>query len=279
MSSSFKEMSTLNDDYLMVVDALNLGFRYKHAKSIKFVDDYIKTVKSLQRSFKCGKVIITCDKGASSYRKNLYPEYKANRKEKLKDQSEQDKLDFEMFLEEFERTIVEIENHFPVLRFDKVEADDIAAYVTGKAIELGINKVWLISSDKDWDLLVDDKVSRFSYVTTKETTVENWHTHYDCKPEDYISLKCLAGDSGDNIKGVEGIGPKRGSDLVKQYGTAFDIVAALPIASKYKYIQSLNKSGDIILLNYQLMDLVTYCEEAIGEDNCKIIDQHLMEYL
>jgi 5'-3' exonuclease len=160
---------------------------------------------------------------------------------------------------------------YPLLRFDKVEADDIAAYVTSKLPKTAT--IWLISSDKDWDLLVNDRVSRFSYVTRKETTIDNWDEHYDCTPEQYISIKCLTGDSGDNIKGVEGIGPKRAADLVKQYGSAFDIVADLPINSKYKYIQSLNSSGDTILLNYQLMDLVTYCEDAIGEDNIKIIDK------
>lgn len=84
---------------------------------------------------------------------------------------------------------------------------------------------------------------------------------------------------GDNVPGVTGVGPKRSAELIRQYGTAFDIVAALPIASKYKYIQELNKCGDTILLNYQLMDLVSYCDEAIGADNCKEIDKVLQEYL
>lgn len=160
---------------------------------------------------------------------------------------------------------------YPLLRFDKVEADDIAAYVVSALPKTAT--VWLISSDKDWDLLVNDRVSRFSYVTRKETTIDTWEEHYDCTPEQYISIKCLTGDSGDNIKGVEGIGPKRAADLVKQYGTVFDIIAELPIASKYKYITNLNASKDILMLNCQLMDLVTYCEDAIGKDNIKIINK------
>lgn len=272
-------MTALNSDYLMVVDALNLAFRYKHARSTDFVEDYIKTVKSLQTSYKCGKVIITSDFGSSSWRKAIYPEYKGNRKDKFETQTPEEALEFEQFLEEFERVIQEIQTHFLTLRYEKVEADDIAAYIVKIALEKGYKHIWLISSDRDWDLLVGPEVSRFSYVTRKEVTFDNWATHYDCLPEEYISMKCLAGDSGDNIKGVEGIGPKRSADLIREYGTAFDIVAALPIASKYKYIQNLNKSGDIILLNYQLMDLVTYCEEAIGEDNCSNIKEKLKEYL
>lgn len=87
------------------------------------------------------------------------------------------------------------------------------------------------------------------------------------------------GDSGDNIKGIEGIGPKRAADLVREYGSALDIAASLPIASKYKYIQSLNKGGDIIMLNYQLMDLLTHCDDAIGEQNISTINTLLDEYL
>lgn len=277
---SFKDMQEKDEEVLMIVDALNLAFRYKHSKSINFVDDYIRTVQSLARSYKCLKVIIACDKGSSSYRKAIYPEYKNNRKEKIELQTEAERLEFEAFMREFERTMVAIEEHFPTVRFDKVEADDIAAYICGRLPKMKtITKIWLVSSDRDWDLLVNEHVSRFSYVTTKETTLNNWRNHYDCEPEEYISMKCLAGDSGDNIPGVEQVGPKRAATLIREYGTAYDLAMALPIISKYKYIQNLNKCRDLILLNYELMDLPTYCEEAIGPDNVKVIDELLEEYL
>jgi 5'-3' exonuclease len=137
-----------------------------------------------------------------------------------------------------------------------------------------------MSSDKDWDLLIDDNVSRFSYVTRKEITKENWAEHYDYELDDHISIKCLSGDSGDSIPGVPGIGPVKARDLVNKYGTAYDIAGNLPIDSKYKYIANLNTFGaEGIILNYRLMDLVTHCDEALGEDNCIQIDSMLGEYL
>ena len=281
---SFKDMQEKDEESLMIVDALNLAFRYKHSKSVNFVDDYIRTIQSLARSYKCAQVIITCDKGSSSYRKALYPEYKGNRKEKIEQQTEADKLEFEAFMKEFERTMEAIAEHYLVLRFDKVEADDIAAHICNLLSKLKkrinpISKIWLISSDRDWDLMVNDDVSRWSYVTTKETTIGNWHNHYDCEPEDYISMKCLQGDAGDNIMGVDKIGPKRAAELIKKYGTAYDIAMALPIDSKYQYIKNLNQSKDLILLNYELMDLPTYCDDAIGAENVVILDKLLEEYL
>jgi 5'-3' exonuclease len=282
MVTTFKQLSQLDNNTVMVVDALNLAFRWKHSGAKQFSDEYIRTIDSLRKSYKAGKVIIACDEGSSSYRKEIFPDYKQNRVDRYKDQTEQERLDFEAFFKEFNTTIDIIKNlsevPFPILRYNKVEADDIAAYVVRKLKKT--HNIWLMSSDKDWDLLVDDTVSRFSYVTRKEITKDNWNDHYEYAPDEHISIKCLTGDSGDNIPGVDGIGPKRAITLVQEYGSCFDIIASLPISSRYKYIASLNNFGaDNLLRNYRLMDLVTYCEEALGEQNCKEIDTVLERYI
>ena len=135
-----------------------------------------------------------------------------------------------------------------------------------------------MSSDRDWDLLIQEGVSRFSYVTRKEVTLENWKQHYDVKPEQYISLKCLTGDKGDNVPGIPGIGPKRAQQLLEQFGNAFNVYEATPIESKYKYIQTLNENADQILMNYELMDLITFCDDAIGQANIASIESTINEY-
>jgi 5'-3' exonuclease len=280
MSITFKK-ATESNNTLLVVDALNLAFRYKHSGATDFATDYIRTVDSLKKSYKASHVIIACDQGSSSYRKTLSPEYKQNRKDKQEQQTDAERAAFELFFEDFLLTIKTIEEttNYPVLRFQGVEADDIAAYIVSQKASLATDDIWLISSDRDWDLLVQPGVSRFSYVTRKEVTSDNWNTHYDFSPEDYISIKCLTGDSGDNVMGVPGIGPKRAVSLVQEYGSTWDIIANIPIAGKYKYIQELNQCRDTLMLNYQLMDLVTHCREAIGETNIQTIDETLQLYL
>ena len=84
------------------------------------------------------------------------------------------------------------------------------------------------------------------------------------------------GDKGDNVAGITGIGPKRAVSLIKDLGSAYDIYDNLPINSKYKHIQELNANGEVLLTNYQLMDLLTYCEDAIGADNISEIDRKLI---
>lgn len=282
MAKTFKTMSTLDPTVLMIVDSLNLAFRWKHSGELDFLEAYIRTVDSLRKSYGAGKVIMTSDMGSSSYRKGIYPEYKGNREEKRALQTPEEAKEFELFLDEFNNVMESFveTSSYPVIRFPKVEADDIAGYIVKTRKRYPISKIITISSDRDWDLLVAEDVMRFSYVTRKEVSLDNWHTHYEWDPEEYISIKCLQGDSGDNVLGVDKIGPKRAIELVKQYGTAYDIAANLPIASKYKHIQNLNAFGaDALMLNYKLMDLLEFCDEAIGVDNCAKIDKILQGYL
>lgn len=276
-------MSQLNDDTLMIVDSLNLGFRWKHSGQLKFVKEYHDTVESLRKSYKAKYVVIAADQGSSKYRKEIYPEYKQNRTKLREEQTEQDKKLFELFFEEFICVLDSFREkaQYPVLRFPGVEADDVAAYIKKSIAQYPtIKKIVLISSDRDYDLLLDSSTMRFSYVTRKEYTIDNYNEHYEWAPDDYISIKCLMGDTGDNVLGVPGIGPKKAHTLVQEYGSTYDIISSLPITSKYKYIQNLNAFGaDALMLNYKLMDLLEFCDEAIGPENCKIIDETLTKYL
>ena len=80
----------------LIVDALNLAFRWKHQGRTDFRYEYQETVKSLANSYKCKNVIITADEGSSSYRRNILPDYKQNRKEKYADQTQAEKIAFEV---------------------------------------------------------------------------------------------------------------------------------------------------------------------------------------
>lgn len=262
----------------MIVDALNLAFRWKHQGSTNFKDEYLETVRSIARSYDCSNIIIAADWGSSTYRKEIFPEYKGNRKELIENQTQEEADYFKEFIEEYERTLELLaERDMKVIRFKGVEADDIAAHLVKNKDKYGFEEIWLISTDRDWDLLIDDDISRFSYITRKETSVHNWYDHYDVDKEEFISYKCILGDKGDNVPGFDQIGEKRAVSLVKQYGSAMDIYDALPINSHYKYIQSLNENPEQILINYQLMDLVSFCDDAIGEQNVERIANEFVD--
>lgn len=269
-------ISKQRPENLMIVDTMNLAFRWKHSGQTNFARDYLATILSLAASYNAGTIIAAADWGGSTYRKTLYPEYKANRKELVAKQTEEEKEQSRKFFDEYERTLEELDKHksITVLRYKGVEADDIAAYVCSRLHDYGYKQAWLISSDRDWDLLVNEHVSRFSYVTRKEQTLDTWD--YPVPPEHYISYKVLTGDAGDNIPGVPGVGPKRAAALIEQYGTAMDIYDAIPLAGKQKFIQAVNDSKEQILINYELMDLVSFSQEAIGYNNIQDIGRRLV---
>ena len=149
--------------------------------------------ESLAKSYNAGTIVIAAD-GGSSYRKEIFPEYKANRKVKYAEQTPQEEKEFAMFMAEFSNTLTLLKEKYPVFQFKGVEADDIAAYITQHLDDYGLDECWMVSSVRDWDFLISDRVSRFSTVTRKEITLDNWDEHYDFDVPDYITFKCLCGD-------------------------------------------------------------------------------------
>ena len=282
MAINFSNLGNqIQNGNLLIVDGLNVAFRWKHSKQLEYKHDYVRTVESLAKSYDCGNIVVLAD-GGSTYRKRLSPDYKANRSEKYAEQTAAEKAEFAQFMGEFKNAFTQLEKRGHLtIRQDGLEADDLAAWIVGKKAEFGIDQIWMVSSDRDWDLLIQDGVSRFSTVTRKEITIDNWEDHYDVEPSMYLTQKCLAGDTGDNVPGIAGIGPKRAVSLIEQYGDLFDIYNACPISSKYKFIQSLNENADRLLLNAELMDLVSYSEQALIEADMNLEDlsSKIQEYL
>jgi len=264
---------------LLVVDGLNLAFRWKHQKKEFFKVEYLRTIESLAKSYDCGEIVVLGD-GGSDYRKTIDPEYKANRKERYADQTEEERQEFLNFLGEFQKCIdLCNEKGYLTIKYNGVEADDIAAVIALAREDIGIQDIWMVSSDKDWDLLITENISRFSTVTRKETTMGNWDEHYDFHPDMYLTFKCLTGDKGDNVPGVNGIGPKRASSLIADHGDVFDLMSQLPIQSKYKFMQNLNEFGaENLAKNIELMDL-TYDPDAAVLGHSKEIIGLVKDYV
>lgn len=262
----YDEFDEIELNNLLIVDSLNYAFKYKHKGTKNFASFFIRDLASFAKSYKADKVIVLGD-GGSKYRKEIYPEYKANR---VYDESERE--EFEEFLAEYNKAL-ELCN-YPVLKFNGVEADDLAAMIVDTVHE-EYDNIWLLSTDKDWDLLLKDNVHRFSYINRREVTIQSFEEQYGYPPEMHLSVKCLQGDKGDNVTGVAGIGEKRAYALIRQYGTAYDIAAAIPIPGNQKFITELNMAKDLILRNYDLFDLLETYNAAIGIKNIEKVKEVL----
>lgn len=270
-----EEMDQPVERNLMLVDGLNLSFRYKNRGQCDFGADYLKTVRSLAKSYSAEDTIILSDYKGSSYRKEIHPGYKASRKERYKDQTEEEAQQAQAFFQGYEECVELLNQAFPVLRFEGVEADDLASYICAHPDILEhYDNIWLISTDKDWNVLIRKNIKRFSYVTRKEYTLDNFYDEVGCDtPDQFVTSQCLQGQKKDDIPGVAGIGVKKAYTLLRQHGNILDIIDALPLPGNQKFIQELNNSGDTLMMAFQLMDIESFCVEAINHPDANNTDK------
>ena len=149
-----------------------------------------------------------------------------------------------------------------VLKFRGVEADDILAWITQNVSER-YDHTWVVSSDKDLIQLVDENVSIFNIFGRKEVTKQSLMDDLEIEPSEFMLSRIIEGDKSDNIIGIEGIGPKRAQTLAKEYKTLPNLLEALPIKGRAKYIQNLNAGVETLIRNEKLINLKKYCEDAI----------------
>ena len=256
-------------DGLLLVDSLNFCFRYRNRKGA-FSADFIRDIRSFSTSFNCREVIILGDRYGSKYRKDIYPDYKGNRKKK--DQTPEEKDQFTEFINEYNHTLEVAKECFKVVVIEGIEADDtISWFCLNKHRDF--SDITILSTDKDLDQLVTPKVKRFSYVTRKETNAENFEETVGVIPSEFLLLKCLQGDSGDNIPGVAGIGGKRGAVIAREYCELELILDAMPLDGKQKFITNLNASRDLLLLNDKLMNLLDYHGDIFTQEQINYINE------
>ena len=134
------------------------------------------------------------DYSSKTFRKDLYPEYKANRSEPPEDLVPQFGL-----IREATRAF-----NLPCIEVEGYEADDIIATYARQAETIGAHTT-IISSDKDLMQLVSDHVSMYDSMKDKQIGIAEVIEKFGVGPEKMIDLQALNGDSTDNVPGVPGI--------------------------------------------------------------------------
>ena len=140
------------------------------------------------------EVVIAVD-GPKPWRRDIFPAYKAKRRESKEGQSEEDIKYFATLYEYLDLVRKELEDNFPykVLKLDGVEADDIIAVCIKKSVKKWFTtKYLIISSDKDFQQLQKyPNVTQYSPVLKKFYETDS--------PQEYIYEHILRGDAGDGI--------------------------------------------------------------------------------
>ena len=290
-----KEQGTgsTKDSHLLVIDGLNTFIRVFSAvpalnddgQHIGGVTGFLRSVAAVVRLIKPTRCIIVFDgKGGSRRRKDIYPEYKANRanktafnryKEFASLEDEQDSM-----RRQFGR-VIQYLNCLPIttLSIDNVEADDIMAYIANEIYTDQKNRVTICSTDRDFLQLVNDRISVWSPIKKKMYTPSVMKEEFGFNSTNYLIYRSFIGDKSDNIPGLKGVGPK---SLVKYFPvftedreiTIDELVEyANDVDKKYKVHTLVSENKELLKLNYKLMQL----KEVDINGNAKMITQNRVQ--
>ncbi len=152
-------------------------------------------------------IVVFDGNGGSSYRKKIMSEYKSNRTPT--NPLSEDEIAIKQNHAAQLKRLIHYMNRLPVLQmiYNKIEADDVIAYLLNVlAYSEMSEKVVIMSSDKDFLQLVDDKIHVWSPTKKKLYTRDSVFDEYGVIPENLIWYRCFTGDTSDNISGVSGIG-------------------------------------------------------------------------
>ena len=193
--------------------------------------------------------VVAFDKGKHTFRHDIAPDYKGGRKETPEELKGQFQLVREM-LDGY---------HIPYLEYDDIEADDIIGSLAKKyKIDTCI-----LSSDRDMLQLIDNTTSVYVMRKGMSDIAEMDETalmdEWGLRPYQIIDYKGLAGDTSDNIKGVEGVGDKTAVKLLTEFDTCEGIYEHIN-EIKGKLQEKLIKDKDSCFLSKTLATIKTDCD-------------------
>jgi len=213
---------TVEGERILMIDGLNLFFRNFAMMNMVNPDGvhigglggFFRSLGAEIRRVDPTQVYVIFDgAGSANARKNLLPEYKSGRDlQRITNWEAFDDIEDEhdAKVDQMVRVIQYLKT-LPVktITLPKVEADDVIAYLSDIIPEKPEDKVFIVSSDKDFLQLINKNVIVYRPMEkefyTEETVVEK----FNMSPHNFILYKTLMGDNSDKVKGVKGLGEKK----------------------------------------------------------------------
>ena len=237
----FSVIPTLNDD------GIHIGGIVGFLKSVGYA------IKML-RPTRC--IIVFDGKGGSTRRRKVYSEYKNRRKTKIRlnraNEYSSVEDEHQSMLLQLQRGVEYLENlPLTLLSIDNIEADDTIAYITEQVLPK--NKNVIMSTDKDFLQLVDERVSVWSPTKKKIYTPKEVYDDFGVNSKNLILARIIDGDKSDNIPGIKGYGMK--TILKKIHILSENDIVSYETFIKFLDDNKLDLDKDVLLRNYYLMQL------------------------
>lgn len=202
----------------IILDCNYLCHRLKHSMgSLSYggtatgiVYGFLKSLPPLQGLFDSDRFVFCWD-SKKSKRKEIYPEYKANRKKV--DRTEEEwafENDFCHQMRNLRRAYLPLIGFRNILHQTGYESDDMmaAASTAVNVAEMAMLKAVIVTSDKDLYQCITPDTDCYNPQTNKILTFQGFRKQYGIPPHEWAMVKATAGCPTDNVKGVKGVGEK-----------------------------------------------------------------------
>jgi DNA polymerase-1 len=243
---------------------------------------FLKSVGYAIKMLNPTKVVIVFDGvGGSNARRNLFPDYKANRNANRMTnysifQSKEEET--EAINNQMQRLILYLKClPVSIISVEGLEADDIIGYLTHKLENFGETKeINIMSADQDFLQLVSEKTSVYSPTKKRIFKPKDVLAEYGVSATNYINYKILLGDKSDNVPGVSGLGPVK---LVKLFPELTGdskvtlesmITKSAELINENKLYLSVVERRHQLFINQQLMNLEG---DFLSPDNRLLVKQ------
>jgi 5'-3' exonuclease len=287
------ETTESRHDRVLLIDGLNLFFRNfamlnivnEHGVHVGGLGGFLRSLGTLINATQPTSVYVVFDgEGSSTNRKNLLPEYKSGRHVTRVTNWDT----FDSVEDEHDAKVDQIVRLIQYLKclpvktvaLDKVEADDIIAHLSHKLVEKHDSRVFIVSSDKDFIQLINEKVCVYRPIEKNYYTRDTVLEKFKVLPENFLLYKVLMGDASDKVPGIKGLGEKKlmklFPELTERILTLEDILEISAEKHKEHVIYSrIVFSEESIRKNYKIMNLhnpmmddleKNYIEDLIEED-------------
>lgn len=240
---------------LIIVDISNFIFRAFFAirplhnpegVPVNAVYGVLSMMYNLITKYQPTHILIARDTKEGSFRKDIYPEYKAHRTEPPDDLVPQFAL-----VDDLIRLL-----NLPEIKASNYEADDIIGSVACQW-KKDFDEILIASGDKDLMQFVDGPVKMLDTMKEKIYSREDVKDKMGVYPEQIVDYLSLIGDTSDNIPGVAGIGPKGAQNLIEEFGTLENILANIEGIKNKRNQNALQSNKDKAILSKELVKIVT----------------------
>ena len=239
--------------HVFLIDGSGFIFRAYHAlppmtradgTPVNAVYGFTSMLLKLVEDTDADHIAVIFDHARKTFRNDIYPDYKAHRPPAPDDLIPQFDL-----VREATRAM-----GLKAVAMEGYEADDLIATYARHAREAGAD-VTIVSSDKDLMQLVTKDVTMYDAMKNRTIGPAEVQEKFGVGPERVIDVQALAGDSSDNVPGVEGIGVKTAALLINEYGDLESVLANAANIKQTKRRERLMEQADAARVSKDLVTL------------------------